>query len=359
MHIDQVLVSASVGDAITNAAFELRALLRKLGPSEIYARYYDPVLHGEVLPLDSYEHRPDGRPDLDIICFHASIGEPEVRAFLRERTERIVLVYHNISPASTFRDHDPAFAALLEAGRDELVELAPRTGLALADSEFNAAELRDLGYRDVRVSPLVLRYDQLLATEPDELMAHHLRSRVEGPLVLFVGQLLPHKRPDLLIEAYHILVTYLVPDANLMLVGAGRLPAYHRALDHFVFELNLPKASIVGSVSDAELAAFYRRADLFVTASEHEGFCVPLVEAMAFDVPIVARAHGAIPETLDGAGILLPPEEDPKLLAEAMAEVLETPALADGLRARARRRLADFAPDRARALFLSHLQEFV
>ena len=307
MQIDQVLVSASVGDAITNAAFELRAVLRKLGPSQIYARYYDPVLHGEVLPLDSYAHRPGGRPDVDIICFHASIGEPEVRSFLRGRSERLVLVYHNISPASAFRDHDPAFAALLDAGRDELVELAPRTGLALADSEYNAAELRQLGYRDVRVSPLVLRFDQLLATEPDDLMAHHLQHRVEGPLVLFVGQLLPHKRPDLLIEAFHILATYLVPDVNLMLVGAGRLPAYRRALDHFIFELNLAQASIVGSVSDAELAAFYRRADLFVTASEHEGFCVPLVEAMAFEVPIVARTNAAIPETVADAGILLPP----------------------------------------------------
>ena len=359
MQIDQMLVSASPGDAITNAAFETRALLRKLGPSEIYARYYDPVLHGEVRPLGSYAHRPGGRPDVDIICFHASIGEPDVRAFLSERTERIVLMYHNISPASAFRAHDPQFAALLEAGRDELVELAPRTDLALAVSEYNAAELRTLGYRDVRVTPLVLRFDQLLATEPDELMAHHLHSKVEGPLVLFVGQLLPHKRPDLLIEAYHILATYLVPDANLMLVGAGRLPGYRRSLDHFIFELNLSKASIVGSVSDAELAAFYRRADLFVTASEHEGFCVPLVEAMAFDVPIVARAHAAIPETARGAGIILPPEEDPKLLAEAMAEVLETPTLADDLRSRGRRRLADFAPDRARALFLSHFREYV
>jgi L-malate glycosyltransferase len=354
METHQVLVSASPGDAITNAAFEIRALLRQKGPSEIYARYFDASLAGEVLPLDRYASRPGADPDTDVICFHASIGEPDLVTFLMARPERLVVLYHNISPSEPFREYDPRFADLLDLGREELRELAPRAHLALADSRYNASELEDVGFRDVRVSPLILEPDRLHAIEPHGPTVHHLTTQVEGPMAVFVGQLLPHKRPDLLLKAFHVLVTYLVPEARLVLVGAGRLPAYRQALQLFVNELNLP-AALVGSVSDAELAAYYRHADVFVTASEHEGFCVPLVEAMSFDLPIVARAHAAVPETLGDAGVLLPPNDDPLLLAEALALVLTDDAVRKELVHRGRRRVQAFSPDRARATFLDNM----
>lgn len=343
MALHQVLVGASPGDAVTNAAFEIRALLRQKGPSEIYARYFDAALAGEVLPLDRFI-------GADVIYFHASIGEPEVASFLASRNERLVVIYHNISPSDPFRDHDAAFADLLDGGREELCALAPRAQSALADSEYNASELEALGYRDVRVSPLILE-PRLHAVEPHPPLMRYLTTEVEGPLVLFVGQLLPHKRPDLLLKAFHVLVTYLIPDARLVVVGAGRLPAYRRALQAFVDELNLP-ASLVGSVSEAELAAYYRHAAVFVTASEHEGFCVPLVEAMSFDVPVVAREYAAVPETLGGAGILLPPIDDPLLMAEALALAITDDEVRSALVDRGRRRVIDFAPDKARATFL-------
>lgn len=357
MQIHQVLVSASRGDAITNAAFQVRELLRRIGPSEIYARYFDAAFDGDVLPLKDYGAHGSGAPEADIICFHASIGEPEVVSFILDRPERLVVVYHNISPPEFFRDYDPAFAGLLDAGRRELAQLAPRAQLALADSAYNAAELRALGFREVRVSPLILDIDRLTDANPDPDKSHHLATMVEGPMIVFVGQLLPHKRPDLLLKAFHVLVTYLVPDAHLALVGAGRLPAYRRMLEQFVRELNLGTAWITGALTDDELAAFYRRADLFVTASEHEGFCVPLVEAMAFDVPIVARRFAAVPETLGDAGVVIPPDDDPVLLAEAMGAVLTDEPLREQLIANGRRRMQDFAPDTARASLLSQLLE--
>ena len=131
---------------------------------------------------------------------------------------------------------------------------------------------------------------------------------LDGPLVLFVGQLLPHKRPDLLLQAYHVLTTYLMPDAHLVLLGPARLERYHRGLQTLAAELNLHRAQITGWLTREQLAAYYRRADVFATMSEHEGVCVPLLEAMSFDVPVVARAYGAIPETMGDAGLLLPPE---------------------------------------------------
>jgi L-malate glycosyltransferase len=359
MRINQVLVSASPGDAITNHAMELRSVLRRVCESEVYARFLDPALATEVLPLQWFDRLREVDLDADIIVFHASIGEPDVLDFLMERPERMVLMYHNISPADAFRDFDPAFAGLLDSGRQELTDLAGRTTMALAMSEFNAAELRALGYQDVRVSPLIVDVDRLRKAQPDPDTEHHLRTMIDGPLILYVGQLLPHKRPDLLIKAYHVLVTYLMPKAHLVLVGAGRLPKYSETLQLLTSELNLPRAWIAGPVTEAQLAAFYNHASVFATASEHEGFCAPLVEAMACDVPIVARAFAAIPETLGGAGLLLPDTDDPVLFAEALCELLENDATRKEFIRAGRHRLEAFDADRARAVFLSHLEDLI
>lgn len=353
MGIHQVLVAASPGDAVTNAAFGLRDLLRRLGPSEVYARYIDPHLADEVRFLGACAG--DGG---DLLVYHASVGEPAVASFLLGRPERLVLVYHNITPARYFTFLDPDFAQLLAAGRAELMLLRDRVALALAVSAYNAADLETLGYIDVRLSPLALGLDALRETVPDEAMTARLAEEHDRPMVLFVGQLLPHKRPDLLLEAYHVLSTYLLPEARLVLVGSGRSETYRRALEGFIGELNL-SAWITGRVSDAELAALYRDAAAFVTMSEHEGVCVPLLEAMAFDVPVIARAHAAIPETMGSAGLLLPPDDDPLLAAEAMHSLLTDDGLAARLASLGRARAAAFHPDTARATFLGHLAEVV
>ncbi|MGH2731405.1 MAG: glycosyltransferase family 4 protein [Actinomycetota bacterium] len=358
MEFHQILVSASPGDAITNAALELRALLGQVTRSHIFARYIDPALGGEVFPLGSYPARLGVATGKNVLLYHASIGEPHVASFLLGRPERIVLVYHNISPADSFRPYDPVFAGLLEEGRRELAGLADRVALALAVSAYNAEELRALGYRDVRVAPLIVDASRLRSVDSDAGMAGELERR-KGPLILFVGQLLPHKRPDLLLQAYHVLITYLVPDAHLVLAGASRLEPYRGALEWFIRELNLFNATLMGSVSLGALVALYRRADVFVTLSEHEGFCVPLLEAMTFDVPVIARAHAAVGETLGDGGLLLPPDDDPLLAAEAMAAVTMDRELGDRLISRGRRRLAHFDPDAARATLLQHLLSLV
>lgn len=353
-------MSASPGDAVTNEALALRPALKELGESEIFAPYYDPSLAGDVLPLDEYGRRaPAGGAGAgdDVLVVHGSIGEAAVAEFLAGRPERLVLRYHNISPAGPFRPYDPAFAALLDQGRAEVAALRPRVALALADSAFNAADLEAMGYRDVRVSPLVVDPAALCALDPDPATAHHLATEVDGPVLLYVGQLLPHKRPDLLVQAFHTLVTYLDPDARLILVGPARLPAYGHAVQHLVHELSLPGAWVAGPVSPEALAAFYRRADAFVTASEHEGFCVPLLEAMAFDLPVGARAAGAVAETAGTAALLLPTAAGPLLLAEAMHALLHDEPLRVGLVERGRRRLGQFGAERSTATFVGHLAE--
>lgn len=350
--IHQVVVSAAPGDAITNAALDLREGLRRYGPSEIFSAFIDPALAGEAHPLDDFPRRAAGA---DLVVLHASIGEPVVSAFLERRREPLGVVYHNISPAAAFEPWAPAFAALLTEGRRELAELAGRARVAVAVSELNAADLRAMGFSRVQVVPLVVDPAALTGTEPDPSTAAQLDG-LDGPVVLYVGQLLPHKRVDWLVSAYHALVTHLVPEARLVLVGADRLPGYGAALRRLVAELNLTRAHLMGPVSQPSLVAAYRRAQVFVTASEHEGFCVPLLEAMAFSVPVVARRFGAVPETLGGAGLLLAPEDGPLVGAEAMAAVAAGGELAAALVERGRRRLGALDPEGARSALVGALR---
>ena len=357
MEIHQVLVSASPGDAVTNAALGTRELLRKIGRSEIFARYVHEGLAGDVLSLDDYARRPSAAGAGNLLIYHASIGEPAVLSFLLERRERLVLVYHNITPPEYFVTIDPDFAELLAGGRIELAALRPRVHLALAVSAYNARELVALGYRDVRLSPLVVDVESLRSLPPDAQATTALSEQLDGPLILFVGQLLPHKRPDLLLQAYHVLVTYLLPEAHLALVGPSRADRYRATLEAFARELNLTGTWFAGRVTAEELAAYFRAASVFVTLSEHEGVCVPLLEAMAFDLPVVARDFAAIPETLGGAGLLLPPEDDPFLVAEALAQLLSDEGLRKQLLTAGAERLGHFDPDVARATFLRHLAD--
>jgi glycosyltransferase involved in cell wall biosynthesis len=357
MEIHQIVVGASPADAVTNDALAIQDLLRQVGPSEIFARYVHDELAGEVHRLAEYERLPSARNGDNLLIYHASIGEAAVVSFLLDRRERLVLKYHNITPPGPFLHLDPAFAELLAGGRIELVALRDRVLLALADSVYNARDLEELGYQDVRVSPLLIETSRLHDLEPDAELARRLDESLHGPLLLFVGQLLPHKRPDLLLQAYHLLVTYLMPEAHLALVGPSPSDRYRWALEAFVRQLNLDRAMFPGRVPAAELATYFRKAAAFVTLSEHEGVCVPLIESMAFGLPVVARDYGAVPETLAGAGLLLPPEEDPMLVAEALARVLSDEALRRQLVAAGTRRLADFDPGVARATLLGHLAD--
>jgi glycosyltransferase involved in cell wall biosynthesis len=353
--IHQILAAASPGDAITTAALEYRDVLRRVGPSEVFARHIAPGAASEVKPLS--ECGRDGASGL--LVYHASIGEPVVSSFLLSRPEPIVLVYHNITPAEYFTDLDPTFAELLVLGRVELEQLRPRVVMTIAASRFNAAELEAIGYDDVRVIPPVVNPFRLACTTPDAGTLSYLDQEFHEPFLLFVGQLLPHKRPDLLVKAMHIASTYLGLRARLLLVGQNRFAPYADAITSQVRELNLDQVHLVGQVGDARLAAMFRRATAFITVSEHEGFCVPLLESLAFDLPVVARACAAIPETLGGAGLLLPETASTELVAEAIDRIVRDEVLRRDLVERGRRRLRELTETDASVEMLRAIAEVV
>ena len=172
--IHQILAAASPGDAITNVALEYRDVLRRVGPSEIFARHIAPGSAGEVRPLSEY----GAGGSRGLLVYHSSIGEPTVSAFLLSRPEPIVLVYHNITPAKYFDGIDDTFAELLVLGRLELESIRHRVVLSIAASQFNAAELEAIGYEDVRVIPPVVDPFRLLRTAPDAADGEPPRPRV-------------------------------------------------------------------------------------------------------------------------------------------------------------------------------------
>lgn len=357
MDIHQLIVSATPGDAISDAALENRGLLRRVANSEIIAAYRDPCLTRDILSIADYESLDSAQRGDNLLLVHLSIGDMPFWNFLCSRRERVVPIYHNITPSKYFEPFDRRFANLLDLGRIQVECLRDRVGIAIADSEFNAAELRNLGFTDVRVVPLVVDPKQLLKVRPDKKVVARLATSIQ-PQVLFVGQMLPHKKIELLLDAYAVLVNELVPEAALTLAGAARLPAYERALKSHVRDLALQNVSFTGAISSAELVAHFRNATVLVTASEHEGLCLPVLEAMAFGVPVIARSVAALADTVGDAGLLLPADANALLMAEAMASVIESADLRANLIARGTAHIQNaFDPEVARAAFLEAMLE--
>ncbi|GAC1327468.1 MAG: glycosyltransferase family 4 protein [Candidatus Dormibacteria bacterium] len=353
MEIHQVLVGISPGDAISNEALRIRSLLRRAGPSEIFAQYIGEGME-DIRFLHQYRELESSRGGGNILLVHSSIGEAAVFDFLNARPERIVMRFHNITPPAMFAPFDPPFKRLLEQGVHELEGLRGRVVLAMAVSAFNARALEGFGYRNIHVVPLLMDLSGLLAIPPQPLPGLELPPPGTGPLILFVGRISPNKgQPDLL-KAFHVLKTYHYPDARLWCVGGKAHGRYRAALDHFIAGLGLRDVVFTGPISDPQLAAVFRRADVYLSLSAHEGFGVPLVEAMAHGIPVIAWDTTAVGETVGGAGVLLA-DPGPLAAAEAVKAVLEDQDLRRDLVARGRARASVFTMEDAERSFLETL----
>ena len=325
------LVSGFVrGDAISNEAMALRAIFRGWGAaSEIYCE------HRRTFP----EHRADIR-DLaragteirpeDILILHLSVGSAANQRFADLRARR-VLIYHNITPPHYFQGIREETARALALGREQMARLSGSADLVLADSAFNAGELAELGYPNPQVFPLVFDY----GTWGRPRRPHRgRRSGAESgaPLrVLFVGRGVPNKRIEDLLATHYYLRRYHDPRAELKHVGSyNGLELYRGLLETRLRQWELKGVEFTGPVTQEALNQSYRDADVFLCLSEHEGFCAPLLEAMHHEVPVIAYAAAAVPETLDGAGVLVR-EKRFDLLAALIARVGRDPDLRAGL----------------------------
>jgi len=357
VRVDQVIPSLASRDAIGVHTLHLRDGLRHVGiDSDIF--------YGSVTPDVTHEGRPVtelGRSGRDRwLLYQSSIGSPVYDIFAA-RTEPKLVNYHNITPAHLLRDWEPAVAYEVALGRTQLARLGPQSRLAVADSAFNESELRALGYGDTAVVPLLIDM-QRKSEEADPAVAARLRQRKAtsgGADLIFVGKVSPHKAPHDLVKMLAVVRRLYDPAARLHLVGSPLGETYEPALRAFVTELGLDDAvNFAGSVSEAELEAYLQASDVFVCASDHEGFCVPLAEAMGHGLPIVAYGVTAVPETVGDAGLLLS-DKSPLRFAAAVGRVLDDDTLRAHLTAAGLARAGGFNLPDSQRRFVSLVQQAI
>ena len=314
--VHQVLASLGYGDAIGNHVLGIQRVLVAAGfESDIIVETADPRL--EARTLDYRDALTELDPG-DLLLHHFSIGSRASRtAFALPNP--MALVYHNITPPEYFVGVHPWLARQCFHGRRELLPYRHRVDLALGVSEFNRRELAALGFDPTGVLPVVPDFSHLDHQPDARVLDTYDDDRTN---ILFVGRLIPNKRPDQIIKAFHAYQRLCDPDARLILAGSyAQFENYLAQLHALVARLGTRNVHIPGQVSNEELTALYDVADLFLCASEHEGFCVPLIEAFYKRVPVLAYAAAAVPDTLDGGGLLFR-SRDPIDIAALMEAVL-------------------------------------
>lgn len=350
MVINQWVPAAHRGDAIGDSARRVRDLLRRRGhDAELYALTIDEELLGDV--------RPFGDPAAcrgDITIFHFALPSPMTEPFAKLDSCR-VLQYHNITPAHYFAPYDPALFRLAALGRKELSALVGHVDLALGDSEYNRQELARLGFARTGVMPIAVDFDRLRRAPRCPALEVLLDDGLAN--ILFVGRIAPNKCIEDHVRLAEHYKRYVDSEYRFIFVGrTDGVPRYYSMVRALIAQYRmLPERFVfAGPVPDSELATYYRAASAYVSLSEHEGFCVPLLEAMAMDVPVLAYAAGAVPGTMAGAGVLFSPKD-----LEHAAELLGMLVYEDEVRAPIiagqRRRVLDFEDDAIEGLLVKVL----
>ncbi len=323
--VHQVLATLGYGDAIGHEVIGIQRVLRQAGcDSEIFVETADPRLENQTL---DYREMVGQVSEDDLLIHHFSIGSRASRTAFA-LPGRMVLVYHNITPPQYFLGVHKNLVKLCFRGRRELTAYVGRCALALGDSEYNRAELEGLGFPRTGVLPVVPDFTHLEGA-PQRAFAAEFDDQWTN--VMFVGRVIPNKRFEDVIRAFHAYRVRYNPRSRLLLVGSySGFETYLAMLHALAARLGTSDVHFLGHVSNEELSALYDVADLFLCASEHEGFCVPLVEAFYKRVPVMAYAATAVPATLDGGGVLFA-TRDPFEVARLMDAVLDHPGVAEAV----------------------------
>ncbi|MBP1633588.1 MAG: pimB 1 [Acidobacteria bacterium] len=325
VQIHQVLATLSYGDAIGNEVLGIRRALQEAGyESEIFCATVDARL--EDLTRDYRDLVEASRPE-NILIHHFSLGSRASR-IAYALPDRMVLIYHNVTPPEYFVDIHPLLVRECYRGRRELAAYAGRCDLALGDSEFNRQELEAAGFPETAVMPVVPGFSHL-EVPPDRRVLEAFDDACTN--VIFVGRIVPNKRIEDVVRIFAAYQRFFNPDSRLLVVGSySGFERYYVLLQSLVARLGARSVHFLGHVSNSELTACYDVADAFLCASEHEGFCVPLVEGFAKGIPVLAYAAAAVPATMDGAGVLYR-TKDPYDVAALVDQVASNRRLADAI----------------------------
>jgi len=347
--VHQFATSLTYGDAISNEMMEIRRTLRGQGiRSEIFVRFFDPRMAQHA--LDYRKYRMFSSPE-NVVIFHFSIGSPVSKLFFRIPDKKI-MIYHNITPHTFFLDTHRILTRECYKGRLELKLFRDKTDLALGDSEFNRLELEQAGYPRTGILPIMLNLDPF--KKPGDPVVSGLFPERKWT-VLFVGRIIPNKKFEDLIKCFHLYKSLFHSDSRLILAGDFRgMERYWGGLKRMVDDLQLEDVIFTGHIPFSELVAYYDLADVYLSLSEHEGFGVPLLEAFAKNIPVVAYAAGAVEETMNGGGILVRRKD--LLRTAGLLEALRTDGgISESVVAAQRKALEKYDPTQTASILMEHI----
>ena len=338
MEVNQFLPSISYGDAVSNDAINIRRILHEKGyKSEIYVKHIHPDVAHCAYPLQRYKKNRD-----NVVLYHFSLAGGEVTEYIKALPGKKGLIYHNITPPFFFREFDLNFSDICSKGLNELSDLAPYFSLGIGDSEYNRLMLEKNGFCRTTILPIIIDWDTFIRSGERKVESYLEKTKVH---LLFVGRIAPNKKIEDLIRIFYYFHKTINHDSELYIVGNEQIPKYSQYLKQLTIILGVDDAVFfTGQVSDDELHMYYKNADVYLCMSEHEGFCVPLLEAMHFEIPIIAYNATAIPYTLGNSGILINYKKF-QVIAELIEIIVQDKSIRQRIIKKQRERLDCFNPE--------------
>ncbi len=323
-------------DAIGNEVLAIRHELRKLGyESAVFVKTLHPEMIHEAKRFTKCKMSGN-----DVIIYHHATGSDLVNFIIRMPSRKI-LIYHNITPHKFFVGINNETAESSKLGREQLYLLRDKVDLAIADSEINRMELEKIGFVNTLVMPILIDFQRYNTKLKEDLV----RKYNDSANFLFVGRIAPNKKIEDVIKIFAYYNRCINSNSNLFIVGGNiGTERYHAWLKDLIRKARISNVHFITAANRQELVTYYRIADLFVCMSEHEGFCVPLLESMYFKVPIVAYDSTAVPYTLGDAGILVS-EKNFEEIGELIDIILEDQNMKDAIIEKQSRRLDDFSQE--------------
>ena len=353
MNIYQLLPTISYGDAIGNYVIAIQRLLLSMGyQSVIYAENIDFRIKNDLVKkIDNLFVNTD-----DILIYHLSTAS-ELNELIKKMRCRKIMIYHNITPAEYYIRYNIRFSRFVNDGLLQIINLNKEFDYCLAVSEFNKIDLINYGYKcDIDVVPIIIDFKNYKVKPSIKVLRKYSDEFVN---LLFVGRIAPNKKHEDIIKAFYYYHNKYNRQSRLIIVGNWNgMEKYYRQLNEYVTHLCLDNVIFEGHVEFHELIAYYKIANVFLCMSEHEGFCVPLVEAMYFNIPIIAYMKTAIPFTLKGTGIQLE-QKDPLLSAGIINELMTNQVLRNQIVKKQQLRLRELSYENVSSQFSSYLEKFI
>lgn len=350
--IIQLVSSLNFGDAVGNDALAIKHMLEGAGYATAIFTF---AVHPKIKEENVYNI--DLLPELtedDIIIYHYA-SEDGFQKLIEETAAKVVLRYHNVTPPEFFHGYDEKAETITRKGLAQIKSMRDAIDYGMVDSEQNKKDLEQMGYEcPISVVSILIPFKDY-EQQPDLDVVNGYSDGNTN--IVFVGRIVPNKKFEDVIACFAAYKKKYDPAARLFLVGNYQeTDAYYQHLQEYIKECGVENVIFPGHIAFRTILAYYKIADLFLCMSEHEGFCVPLVEAMFFETPIVAYASTAIPGTLGGSGVLVESKE-PERVAEKIHQVIEDEQYKNEIVKEQKKRLQDFSYENIKEQILDELKK--